>query len=35
MTVDTRLARAFGLEEETWQRHADPWSVYMRMRRAG
>jgi hypothetical protein len=31
MTVDTRLAQAFGLEGETWQRHANPWSVYTRI----
>ncbi|WP_138757444.1 DUF6653 family protein [Modestobacter altitudinis] len=31
MTVDTRLAKAFGLEEDAWQRHANPWSVYTRI----
>ncbi len=31
MSVDTRLAKAFGLEGEAWQRHANPWSVYTRI----
>jgi hypothetical protein len=30
-TAETRLARAFGLEGEGWQRHANPWSVYTRV----
>jgi len=31
MSVDTRLAKAFGLEGDAWQRHANPWSVYTRI----
>ena len=31
MSVDTRMARAFGLEGDSWQRHANPWSVYTRI----
>ncbi|WP_138731827.1 DUF6653 family protein [Modestobacter excelsi] len=31
MSVDTRLAKAFGLEDDSWQRHANPWSVYTRI----
>jgi hypothetical protein len=29
-TLDARLAKAFGLEGDAWQRHANPWSVYTR-----
>jgi hypothetical protein len=31
MTIDAKLAKAFGLEGEAWQRHANPWSVYTRI----
>jgi hypothetical protein len=31
MSMDTRMARAFGLEGDSWQRHANPWSVYTRI----
>jgi hypothetical protein len=31
MTMDARLAKAFGLEGDGWQRHANPWSVYTRI----
>ena len=31
MALDTRIARAFGLEGDAWQRHANPWSVYTRI----
>ncbi|PWW23680.1 hypothetical protein JD79_02855 [Geodermatophilus normandii] len=31
MAMDTRMARAFGLEGDAWQRHANPWSVYTRI----
>ena len=31
MALDTKLAKAFGLEGDTWQRHANPWSVYTRI----
>ena len=31
MAADTRIARAFGLEGDAWQRHANPWSVYTRI----
>ncbi|PRY50229.1 hypothetical protein LY71_104266 [Geodermatophilus tzadiensis] len=31
MTLDATMARAFGLDEDTWQRHANPWSVYTRI----
>ncbi|HET6394306.1 MAG TPA: DUF6653 family protein [Blastococcus sp.] len=31
MSVDTRMAKAFGLEGDSWQRHANPWSVYPRI----
>jgi hypothetical protein len=31
MSVDTRMARAFGLEGDSWQRHANPWSVWTRI----
>jgi hypothetical protein len=31
MAVDVRIARAFGLEGDAWQRHANPWSVYTRI----
>jgi len=30
-TVEKRMAKAFGLEGEVWQRHANPWSVYTRI----
>ncbi|HET6735041.1 DUF6653 family protein [Mycobacterium sp.] len=32
MSLDTRLANAFGLRgEDAWRRHANPWSVYTRI----
>jgi hypothetical protein len=31
MTIDARMAKAFGLEGDAWQRHANPWSVYTRI----
>ena len=31
MAVDARMAKAFGLEGDSWQRHANPWSVYTRI----
>jgi hypothetical protein len=31
MSMDTRMAKAFGLEGAGWQRHANPWSVYTRI----
>ncbi|WP_369134042.1 DUF6653 family protein [Modestobacter sp. I12A-02662] len=31
MTMDARMARAFGLEGDAWARHANPWSVYTRI----
>src|SRR3712207_6204220 len=30
-SIETRLAKAFGLEGDAWQRHANPWSVYTRV----
>ena len=30
-TAESQLARAFGLDGEGWQRHANPWSVYTRI----
>jgi hypothetical protein len=31
MSMDTKMAKAFGLEGDSWQRHANPWSVYTRI----
>jgi len=31
MAMDARMAKAFGLEGDAWQRHANPWSVYTRI----
>jgi hypothetical protein len=31
MTMDATMARAFGLQGDAWQRHANPWSVYTRI----
>jgi hypothetical protein len=31
MTMDATMARSFGLDEDGWQRHANPWSVYTRI----
>src|SRR3712207_1680209 len=31
MAIDATVARAFGLEGDAWQRHANPWSVYTRI----
>lgn len=30
MTIEERMARAFRLDEATWARHANPWSVWTR-----
>lgn len=30
MTLERRIARAFSLDDETWRRHANPWSVLLR-----
>ena len=30
MTLEARIARAFAMDDETWARHANPWSVYTR-----
>ena len=30
MTLEARIARLFAMDEETWARHANPWSVYSR-----
>ena len=29
--MEKRMAKAFGLEGDAWQRHANPWSVYTRI----
>ena len=31
MAIDARMAKAFGLTGDAWQRHANPWSVYTRI----
>jgi len=31
MGIDVRMAKAFGLEGDARQRHANPWSVYTRI----
>jgi hypothetical protein len=31
MAIDAAMAKAFGLEGDAWQRHANPWSVYTRI----
>jgi hypothetical protein len=31
MTLDARTAQLFGLDDEGWARHANPWSVYTRI----
>jgi hypothetical protein len=30
MTLEERVARSFQMDEETWERHANPWSVWTR-----
>ncbi|MBL7963558.1 MAG: hypothetical protein JNM31_06905 [Flavobacteriales bacterium] len=30
MTIEQRIARAFALDDHTWLRHANPWSVWTR-----
>jgi hypothetical protein len=30
MTLEKRISRVFGLDDETWMRHANPWSVWTR-----
>jgi hypothetical protein len=30
MTLERKIARAFALDDETWLRHANPWSVLLR-----
>ncbi len=31
MPIDATMAKAFGLQGDAWQRHANPWSVYTRI----
>ena len=31
MALDEAVAKAFGLQGDAWQRHANPWSVYTRI----
>jgi hypothetical protein len=31
MAIEATMAKAFGLEGDAWQRHANPWSVYTRI----
>jgi hypothetical protein len=31
MAMEAKMAKAFGLEGDGWQRHANPWSVYTRI----
>ncbi|MDB5533692.1 MAG: hypothetical protein JWO28_2007 [Hyphomicrobiales bacterium] len=31
MTALARFARSFGMTDEAWQHHANPWSVYTRL----
>lgn len=30
MTLERKIARAFAMDDETWLRHANPWSVILR-----
>ena len=30
MTIEQRIAEGFGLDDRTWARHANPWSVWTR-----
>ena len=30
MSFDKKVAEAFGLNEDGWERHANPWSVWTR-----
>ena len=30
MTFEEKLSAVFGLDDETWMRHANPWSVWTR-----
>jgi hypothetical protein len=30
MTLEKRISRVFGLDDEAWMRHANPWSVWTR-----
>ena len=30
MTFEARIARLFAMDEATWARHANPWSVWTR-----
>ena len=30
VTLEAKMADAFGLDEENWERHANPWSVWTR-----
>jgi len=31
MTLEERISSAFRMDEETWLRHANPWSVWTRL----
>lgn len=31
MNIEQLISKAFRMDESTWQRHANPWSVYTRM----
>jgi hypothetical protein len=31
MAMEAKMAKAFGLDGDGWQRHANPWSVYTRI----
>ena len=31
MALDATIAKAFGLQGDAWQRHANPWSVFTRL----
>lgn len=30
MTIERKIARSFAMDDATWQRHANPWSVILR-----
>ena len=31
MTLEARIARAHGMDDDSWARHANPWSVWTRV----